>query len=80
MIRLYLGLRRDVSLLLSEGHLHARSYPLAVVWSEARIVRERNANRRSRDAVVMQLIVGSVLSKNASKELAKLLGKVAESD
>jgi hypothetical protein len=69
-----------VSLLLSEGHPCARRYPVAVVWSEARIVRERNAYRRSRDAAVMQMVLGSMFSKKASKELEKLLGKVAESD
>lgn len=80
MIRFYLGLRRDVSLLLSEGHADARHYPVAVAWSEARIVRERHANRRSRDAAVTQLVLGTLFSKKAGKELEKLLNKVAESD
>lgn len=80
MIRFYHGLRRDVSLLLSEGHAEARRYPVAVVWSEARIVRQRHSNRRTRDAVITQLVLGSLFDKKAGKELTKMLGKVAESD
>jgi hypothetical protein len=81
VIRFYRGLRRDVSLLLSEGHAHARRYPVAVAWSEANIVRKRNANRRVVDAVVSQLVLASNSgSKKAGKELQKLLEKVADSD
>ena len=80
MIRFYHGLRRDVSLLLSEGHAEARRYPVAVVWSEAHIIRERNAHRRMRDSAITQLVLSSLFSKKGSKELEKLLGKVAESD
>lgn len=69
-----------MSLLLSEGHADARHYPVAVVWSEAHIVRERNGNRRSRDAAIHQLVLSSLFGKKAAKELEKLLNKVAESD
>lgn len=69
-----------MSLLLSEGHADARHYPVAVVWSEARIVRERNNNRRLRDTAVTQLVLSSLFGKKAAKELEKLLNKVAESD
>lgn len=34
-------MRAKVSLLLSQGHSHARRYPLIVVWQEAQIVKER---------------------------------------
>jgi len=80
VIRFYLGLRRDVSLLLSEGHSEARRYPVVMVWNEARIVRERHANRRARDSAVTQLVLSTLFSKKAGKELEKLLNKVAESD
>lgn len=80
MIRFYLGIRRDVSLLLSEGHEDARRYPLAMVWTEARIVRERNSNRRVRDAAITQLVLSTLFSKKAGKELERTLNKVAESD
>ena len=69
-----------MSLLLSEGHWEARRYPVAVVWSEVRIVRERNAMRRQRDTALMQMTVGSLFSKKASDAIPKLLDKVAESD
>lgn len=69
-----------MSLLLSEGHADARHYPVAVVWSEARIVRERNSNRRSRDLALEQLLLSTLFSKKAGKELEKLLNKVTESD
>jgi hypothetical protein len=73
LIRFYLGLRRDVSLLLAEGHEAARLYPVAMVWSEARIVRQRQAAQRKLDAVVMQMVIGSMFTKEASKNLTKLL-------
>lgn len=69
-----------MSLLLSEGHAHARRYPVAVVWSEANIVRKRASNRRVRDTAVTQLVLGTLFSKKAGKELKDLLDKVAESD
>lgn len=82
MIRFYHGLRRDVSLLLSEGHAEARHYPVAVVWSEARIVRERNSYRRTRDTAITQHVIASAFDskKKVGKELKKLLEQVAESD
>lgn len=69
-----------MSLLLSEGHADARHYPVAVVWSEVNIVRERSSNRRSRDAAIHQLVLSSLFGKKAGKELEKLLNKVTESD
>jgi 23S rRNA maturation mini-RNase III len=69
-----------VSLLLSEGHRDARRYPVAVVWSEANIVRQRNSARRYRDSAITQQVLGTLFSKKAGKELQKLLREVAESD
>jgi hypothetical protein len=80
LIRFYRGLRRDVSLLLSEGHAHARDYPIAYAWSEARIVRQRNASRRKMDAALMQMTIGSVMDSKAGKRLAELLKRLDESD
>lgn len=80
MIRFYLGLRRDVSLLLSEGHAQARGYPIAMLWSEARIIRQRHAARRIRDAAIEQMVIGSQFSEKAGKKLPALLNKVSESD
>jgi hypothetical protein len=69
-----------VSLLLAEGHSEARRYTVAMVWNEALIVRQRHHLRRSRDAAVTQLVLSTLFSKKAGKELQKLLDKVAESD
>lgn len=69
-----------MSLLLSEGHRHARRYPVAVAWSEANIVRQRNSARRYRDSVITQQVLGTLFSKKANKELQKVLREVANSD
>lgn len=79
-MRFYLGLRRDVSLLLEAGHRHARNYPVAVTWSEARIVRQRLAFRRRQESALMQMVIASVLDQKAGKQLAKLLKRMDESD
>jgi hypothetical protein len=50
-----------VSLLLSEGHLEARFYPVGMVWGEVGFVRRRIHDRISTDAVVMQATIASVL-------------------
>ena len=65
-----------MSLLLSEGHFYARHYPVAVVWSEARIVRQRQSAKTKLDAAVMQMIVSSVFSKKAGKQLENLLAEL----
>lgn len=62
-----------MSLLLSEGHRYARHYPVAVVWSECRIVREREARRAQANAVIMQTTIASLFSKEGGKALEKLL-------
>lgn len=73
-------MRRDVSLLLSEGHPQARHYPIAMVWSESRIVRQRNAARVKRDTVVLQMAIASNFGKKAGKQLETLLKEMDESD
>lgn len=69
-----------MSLLLSEGHTQARSYPIATVWSEARIIRQRHAARRKEETVLMQMTVASLFDKKAGKQLAKMLKRLDESD
>jgi hypothetical protein len=68
-----------VSLLLSEGHSQARDYVIAFAWSEARIVRQRNASRIKLDSALMQMIIGSAFDSKAGKRLAKLLKRLDES-
>lgn len=79
-MRFYRGLRRDVSLLLSEGHQHARHYPVGMVWSEARIVRQRLASRVKQETVLMQMVIGSVFDQKAGKQLTAILKRLDESD
>ena len=69
-----------MSLLLAEGHAHAPHYPLAVVWSEVRIVRQRLAFRRRQETSLMQMVIGSVLDSKSGKRLAKILRRLDESD
>jgi hypothetical protein len=67
-----------VSLLLAEGHRDARLYPVAVAWSEARIVRERHARRAQSDAVVMQTVIASMFSKEGGKAFEQLLRRMED--
>lgn len=70
-----------MSLLLAEGHRHARRYPLGVMWSEARIVRQRHNQKALQDAAVMQAVIGTVLGgKNGHQQLQKLLNRIEQSD
>jgi hypothetical protein len=63
-------------LLLAEGHANAETYPVAVVWSEARLVRQREAKRVSDNAVVMQSTIASLFSKDGLKAFKELLEKI----
>lgn len=58
---------------MSEGHLFASDYPICEIWAETRIVNRRHAAKIQIDAVIMQSIIGSVLSKEGGKNLSKLL-------
>lgn len=51
-----------------------------MVWSETNIIRERSANRRTRDTALTQLTLGTLFNKKAGKELKQMLKKVADSD
>lgn len=67
-------------MLLSEGHTQARRYPLAFLWSEARIARQRINNRAVQDALVMQAVIGTILDKKGPGNLRKLLKEIENSD
>ena len=69
-----------MSLLLAEGHAYANHYPIALAWSEVRIVRQRLAFRRRQESTLMQMVIASVFDKKAGSELAKLLKRLDESD
>lgn len=69
---------RDVaSFLISEGHTQARDYPLGTLLYEAEIAKERCNNNIVTEIALMQMVVGSVLSKDAAKALKKQLEKLS---
>lgn len=62
------GIRRQVSLLISEGHADAHSYPIGMVWDESRLAVERINRFHATQAVLTQQAVASILSKDGAKE------------
>lgn len=48
--------------MLSEGHLHARKYPLAMLWNEAELVRERVNARFVTEATLLHAVAMAVLT------------------
>lgn len=71
-------MREDVSLLQSQGHSRAHRYPLARVWAEADTARRRMVNAVETDALVMQAVIGSALSKKGAAHLKALLKKLKD--
>lgn len=72
-LRFYRGLRRDVSYLIAEGHHKASHYPLAILWSEVRIAKQREAVRLQQHFTLMQMTIGSMFDKKMSKSLQQHL-------
>ncbi|HJV26859.1 MAG TPA: hypothetical protein VJ673_14315 [Aromatoleum sp.] len=66
--------------MLEFGHAAAMRYPLARVWTEARIVRERQAGRKRLDAVIQQMTVASVISSKSGKQFQKLIAQLDRCD
>lgn len=66
--------------LLECGHVGAARYPFGRVWNEARTARRRMVNRVEIDAMVMQGVVASVLSKKGAKQLRDTLKRLREDD
>lgn len=59
-----LGLREDASLLIAEGYGYgvANALPLAVLWTEARIVRDRVNSRMATEATLLKAAVVDVIA------------------
>jgi hypothetical protein len=51
-----------VSLLLSEGHAHARQYPVWMVLAETRFVRQRISDRIATDTIALHTAVTQVVA------------------
>lgn len=73
-----MGLRRQVSLLLSEGHPLARHYPLPMLWLEATLVERRHCQRMAVEASLVQGAAASVLDKKAAQAFRKQLRELTE--
>ncbi|WP_281686693.1 hypothetical protein [Pseudomonas citronellolis] len=70
-----------MSLLMAEGHPQARRYPLAFLWSEARICRQRHNQAVMQEAAVMQAVIGaSIGGKKGARHLSNLLKRIEHSD
>ncbi len=72
--RIHAGIASDVSLLLANGHAHAQRYPIARVWWEARLARQRDVRRMSTEAALMHACIASVLA--GGDELNKALERL----
>ena len=47
---------------MSEGHPHARKYPLAMLWTEAELARERVNGRLATEATLLHQVAVAVLA------------------
>lgn len=62
-----------MSFLLSEGHVHAGRYPLRRLWDEVRIASQRVNVGLASQAVLTQLVIGSLFAKESGDVLKKTL-------
>lgn len=72
------GIRRQVSLLLTHGHLQARHYPLWMVWEEAEIVVERINQQEASRTTLLHAAGAAVMSKKGAQALKKLLKELTD--
>lgn len=70
------GLRRQVNLLLDHGHPHAWHYPIGRVWDESNLVAQRFNNQEATKAILLEMAVSSVLSKEGGKEFDKMIKRM----
>lgn len=75
-----LTLRRDVGLLLSEGHRFAPRYPLWRLEIEASLVRERKDQDVALSSSMINCAINAAFSKKAAKEFTRNLKKLSHGD
>lgn len=68
--------RRQVSLLLDHGHPYANRYAIGRVFEEARLVVERLNGLEATRAVLTQMAVASLLSKDAGTGFKNLIASL----
>lgn len=78
--RFIMTVRRAVSLLLGHGHHNASRYPVARIFTEAELVRERLDADAVRDAVLLQMAVGSLLDKSTAQDFSKRVKEMIGGD
>lgn len=71
-------MRKQVSLLMTNGHVDAQSYPVGMVWDEAAIVVENVNRMEATRATLLQMAVSSVLSKEAGKLFRETVNRLNE--
>jgi len=59
--------------------VNAQQYPIGMVWDEARLVVERRNREHATNAILTQLAVASILSKDGRKEFTKTVKRLNES-
>lgn len=69
-----------MSLLLEHGHVHAQSYPIGMVWTEAAIVQQRLNEAAANQAVLTQSAVASLLSTKAGSAFRETLKALRDED
>lgn len=67
------GLRRQVSLLRSQGHPDADEYPVARVWEETRLAVQRQNQMLTTGVALFQMAVGSLFDKDSAKQLKETI-------
>lgn len=56
---------------MAHGHPEARHYPVPMLWTETRIVRQRVNRDLANNSIFTQKAIASILSKDAGKEFRK---------
>lgn len=72
------GLARMVSLCQAHGHIEARLYPLPRLWWETKLVRDRVNLDLANSAILTQMAIASVLSKEGGKAFQKHIRHLTE--
>lgn len=71
-------MRRDVSLLMSQGHAEAAEYPICVLWHEVRLAVERVNGMVATQALLTQSAIASMFSKDAGRGFVDQIEKLTE--
>lgn len=67
------GLRRQVSLLVANGHPDAPLYPVHRVWEEAFMLTSQMNLMMATNAMLTQMAVSSLFSKDAGRDFTKTI-------